>query len=227
MTRQPVPLAFADTSACAKSLKRSLDARHAAGQAPPSHLEMLNLLARAAGWRNYQALKARGDNPLLKIEHDVDIPSASEPNIDLTATARKALTQFDAAARLVRLPHKFSVQRMAMWALWTDFEDNRQYSEKEVNAVLNARHTFGDYATLRRELVNMQLLARLSDCSRYWKLSQEVPSEVQGFLQALAIAVATAAREAKSQRLSPAMASASPKAQAAGSLSPARQAKPA
>ena len=102
----------------------------------------------------------------------------------LSATVRKALLQFDESGRLVRLPNKLSVQQMTMWALWTQFAAHRKYTEKEVNAIANAFHTFGDPATLRRELVNMKLLGRKSDCSEYWKEAQRPSDEVQSFLRA-------------------------------------------
>jgi hypothetical protein len=73
---------------------------------------------------------------------------------------------------------------MTMWALWTQFAAHRSYTEKEVNAVVNAFHIFGDQATLRRELVNMKLLGRKSDCSEYWKEPHRPEQEVQGFLRA-------------------------------------------
>jgi hypothetical protein len=102
----------------------------------------------------------------------------------MSATVRKALFQFDDAGRLVRLPNKLSVQQMTMWALWTKFEANKKYTEKEVNAIINGFHTFGDQATLRRELVNMKLLGRKSDCSEYWKEPHRPNDEVQDFLRA-------------------------------------------
>jgi len=102
----------------------------------------------------------------------------------MSATVRKALFQFDDAGRLVRLPNKLSVQQMTMWALWTKFEANQKYTEKEVNAIVNGFHTFGDQATLRRELVNMKLLGRKSDCSEYWKEPHRPNDEVQDFLRA-------------------------------------------
>lgn len=171
MTRTLVPFARPDVSSLAKSLKHLLDERHAAGKAPPSHVELLNLLARVGGLRNFATLKA-GAGPATK---------AVEP---LGATARKALLQFDAERKLVRLPNKYSVQRMVMWPLWTQFAARRDYTEKEVSAILNAQHTFGDPATLRRELVNMKLLGRESDCSRYWKLPARPDPETRAFLKA-------------------------------------------
>jgi hypothetical protein len=57
MTRLLVPLSTPDVSAFTKTLKSFLDERHADGKAPPSHVELLNLLARAAGMRNFATLK--------------------------------------------------------------------------------------------------------------------------------------------------------------------------
>lgn len=192
MTRLQVPLATPDVSALAKTLKSFLHERHAAGKPPPGHVELLNLLARAAGLRNFATLKAaslaasaQGSAAAAAVL--AGRAAAKGLAIDLAAlspTARKALMQFDEAHRLVRLPNKLSVQQMAMWALWTQFAARRSYTEKEVNAILNAHHVFGDPATLRRELVNMKLLGRLSDCSKYWKEARRPDEDVRGFLQA-------------------------------------------
>jgi hypothetical protein len=183
MTRTAIALSAPDVSAFTKTLKAALDARHASGLAPPSHLELLNLLARAAGLRNFQTLKAQTS----LARPPVSLPQASAPAVNLATMSplvRKTLLQFDDERRMVRLPNKFSVQRLAMWAFWTQFEAPRRYTEKEVNAVLNAHHTFGDQATLRRELINMQLLGRKDDCSEYWKNPQQPSDEVQSFLVA-------------------------------------------
>jgi hypothetical protein len=192
MTRMQVPLATPDISALAKTLKTFLHERHAAGKPPPGHVELLNLLARSAGLRNFATLKAAS----LAVQAQGSAAAAAvlaghagnkSAAIDLGAlspTARKALMQFDEAHRLVRWPNKFSVQQMAMWALWTHFAARRSYTEKEVNAVLNAHHLFGDPATLRRELVEMKLLGRLDDCSKYWKEARRPDEDVRAFLQA-------------------------------------------
>jgi len=177
MSRIPVPYAAADISSLAKSLKSALDERHEAGRPPPSHVELLNLLARAAGVRNFQTLKAAPPVSAVAV-------ATPAPSIELSATARKALMQFDDAGRLVRLPNKYSVQQMVTWVMWTRFAARRDYTEKEVNAILNAQHTFGDPATLRRELVNMKLLGRESDCSRYWKEPRRPDADTRAFLSA-------------------------------------------
>ena len=57
MTRLLVPFSTPDVSAFTKTLKSFLDERHSAGKPPPSHVELLNLLARAVGLRNFATLK--------------------------------------------------------------------------------------------------------------------------------------------------------------------------
>ena len=191
MTRLLVPLSTPDVSAFTKTLKSFLDERHADGKTPPSHVELLNLLARAAGMRNFATLKkvVPAAPPSEKVQ-PTRMTSENNESVDtvnlasLSATVRKALIQFDDTGRLVRLPNKLSVQQMTMWALWTKFAANRKYTEKEVNAIVNGFHTFGDQATLRRELVNMKLLGRKSDCSEYWKEPHCPSKEMQDFLRA-------------------------------------------
>ena len=49
------------------------------------------------------------------------------------------------------------------------FEENREYTEKEVNAILKS--IFEDYATLRRYLIEYGYMGRTRDCRSYWKKS--------------------------------------------------------
>ena len=131
MTRLLVPLTTPDVSAFTKTLKGFLDERHVAGKALPSHVELLNLLARAAGLRNFATLKASVLNatPRVAPTSPAAVPGGSAIDLStLSATVRKALIQFDEAGRLVRLPNKLSVQQMAMWALWTQFAARRKYT---------------------------------------------------------------------------------------------------
>jgi hypothetical protein len=178
MSRESLPFVAPDLSAFARSLTRALKEREEAE--PPGHVEMLNLISRAAGHRNVQALRAaQRDLPPAPLAPE-DRP-AMPP---LTANARKALMQFDSRGRLIRWPHKFTVQRMAMWILWTLFESRRVYTEKEVNAILKAANDFGDHVTLRRELINHRLMTRKDDCSAYRKLVARPDDEVRALLAA-------------------------------------------
>ena len=128
MTRLLVLLSTPDVSAFTKKLKSFLNERHADGKAPQSHVELLNLLARAAGMRNFATLKkvVQAAQPSDKVQ---PIRTTSKNNeavkgvnlASMLAPVRKALIQFDDAGRLVRLPNTLSVQQMTMWALRTKF----------------------------------------------------------------------------------------------------------
>lgn len=57
------------------------------------------------------------------------------------------------------------------------FETGRTYTEKEVNAVIDAWHTFGDYFILRRLLIDYGLMERVLDGSRYWVSEKQEQGE--------------------------------------------------
>jgi hypothetical protein len=173
MAREATPLVVPDLSTFARSLGRALKTQQARSTEPLGHLHLQNLIARAAGYRNLQSLKATAAR----------LPRA-DAAAGLTDAARRALMQFDREGRLMRWPTRFSVQRLAMWLLWTRFEGRRVYSEREVNDILKAANAFGDHVTLRRELVNHRLLTRKSDCSEYRKVSAQPDAETRALLAA-------------------------------------------
>ena len=173
MSRVLLPLQTADLSSFAKSLAQQL----AGVPHPPGHQSLLNMLARAAGHRNLQSLRASQLTPPRPSR------STAAPPLPLSPAGRKALTQFDAHGRLSRWPHRYAVQRLALWVLWTHFDARRVYTQREVNDLLNAWATYGDHATLRRELVEMKLLARKPDCSEYRKLPAKPNDEIRAVIQ--------------------------------------------
>jgi len=177
MPREAVSFVVPDLSAFARSLARALTEREDAKQ--PGHVEMLNLIARAAGHRNVQALRASLEAPAAPLAAEDKAPA-----LPLSDSARRTLKQFDTRGRLVRWPSKYTIQKLAMWVLWTRFDSRRIYTEKQVNAVLMAANTFSDHVTLRRELVDHHLLARKSDCSEYRKLPARPDAETQALLAA-------------------------------------------
>ncbi len=182
MTRQAFPFAVSDMSAFARALGRSLAERQPLKPEPPGHVELLNLLARAAGQRNIQALRAAAATAATAVPA-LPVRAATTPQA-LSDNARKALGQFDEDGRLVRWPVKFAVQRLVMWTLWTRFDAKRVYTEKEVNAILKDANAFGDHVTLRRELINHRLMSRKSDCSEYRKLAARPDEETRALLHA-------------------------------------------
>ena len=69
--------------------------------------------------------------------------------------------------RLKVLSSREKKKLVALRRIAEEFEPDRQYSEKEVNAILKA--IFPDFATLRRDLIDYGYLKRTADCSAYWK----------------------------------------------------------
>lgn len=200
MTKETFALHIADVSAFARSLVASLAERHTDKPAPPGQVEVLNLIARTQGQRNWPALRQvlrqspaappAAAQSLLAGSADgssADPVASTEvepPASILSDNARKALAQFDKQGRLMRWPVKFSVQKLVMWVLWTRFDAKRSYTESEVNAVLKAAHMFFDHATLRRELIDHQLMTRKPDCSDYRKLPVRPDGEARALLGA-------------------------------------------
>jgi hypothetical protein len=186
--RELVPLRAADVSAFCKNLRQQL---LAAPALPPGHLALLNMLARSSGYRNYQALRAAAGSAAPD-EHAPSAPARPAPTPikraspgTLTRTAWRALGHFDTDGRLIRWPTQFAVQQLALWGLWLRLPAQRTLTEADVNRYVNAFHTFGDMATLRRELVNAKLVWRERDCSAYRKLAPATDEETRAFLDAL------------------------------------------
>ena len=180
MTRTVIPMTVPDLSGFARTLRRSLSEHLAEHAALPTHQALLNHLARAAGHRNLQALQTQTPKVTARAAR---APGSTAPPA-LSSAATKALGSFDAFGRMSRWPHKYSVQRLALWVLWMQFESRRVYTEREVNAVLKAWHTWGDHVTLRRELINDRLLTRKSDGSQYRKLPARPGEEARALMAA-------------------------------------------
>lgn len=75
----------------------------------------------------------------------------------------------DDMGRVTLWPSKRSLQLQALYYLAAQFEVGRDYTEREVNALLNRYHTFDDAALLRRELFEQGYINREKDGSRYWR----------------------------------------------------------
>lgn len=74
----------------------------------------------------------------------------------------------DGENRLVVFPAKRKMKLQALFYLASKFEKGKIYTEKEVNELLNQRHTFGDPATLRRELYDHRFIGRKPSGASYW-----------------------------------------------------------
>ncbi len=74
----------------------------------------------------------------------------------------------DKEGRLKQYPSKMKYKVIALIYLANKFEKGVSYTEKEVNEILDNKHTFNDRCLLRRELYNKKFINRLNDCSKYW-----------------------------------------------------------
>jgi hypothetical protein len=94
-------------------------------------------------------------------------------DVDYTLELKNYL---DDQERLKEWPSKRNrgrFQQLALEYLASKFEPDLYYTEKEVNALLNQHHTFGDPALLRRELFERGLVDRVRDGSAYWLKNAE------------------------------------------------------
>lgn len=166
MSKQIHSLMVADLSAFAKTLREQI----AGHDGTPSHVEMLTMLARAAGFRNYQHFKAIND----------DVAPA-EP-VDLTLV-EKVSRHFDAEGVLMRWPAKNNLQPLCLWALWARMEPGRNYADAENTQLLNAWASFGDHALLRRSMVDMGYVSRTPDGRVYRRIEQKPPAELSALMK--------------------------------------------
>lgn len=183
-SRDLVPFSSADISTFCKTLRAQLLANGA--EQAPSHLALLNMIAKSAGHKNYQALRAAAAAPRTvalqpAAAEPAPIPLPTDPN--LSATVKRAITHFDTAGRLIRFPTQLGVRLVALWGLWVRLPVKRDMTEAEVNGYIAKFHTFADNATLRRELVNARLLWRTKDGSVYRRMAVQPEGDAAALLK--------------------------------------------
>lgn len=185
MTRELTPLIAADLSTFAKQLRAQLAERIDSGAGLPGHVEMLNLLARAAGHRNVQALKAQAQAQAAAAAPAAAPRWHGPKNPALSPAADRVRRLFDERGRLSRWPSRRAEQVLALWCLWLPFDGKRRYSEREVNELINAHHDFGDHCLLRRELVELKLLQRTPGGAEYRKVAARPDEDTAALLRAV------------------------------------------
>jgi hypothetical protein len=175
MSRIALPLQIADLSDFAKSLRKQL----AEMPDPPGHVEMLNLLSRSAGFRNYQHFKSA-----LEARQRMATPVEAAAPID-HALVERAARMFDAHGRLQRWPTSRHLQDLCLWVLWSRLASRTNFNEKQISELIKRWHTFGDHALLRRALIAWQLVQRTPDGSEYRRIEQKPPAELRPLLARL------------------------------------------
>ncbi|MDU8911487.1 DUF2087 domain-containing protein [Aestuariicoccus sp. MJ-SS9] len=162
MTRDLVSLTIDDLSHFAKTLRAQLDA-------PPSHLQLLGMVARAAGYRNFQHLRA-AQTPV--------------PAFDRTRVSR-ALRHFDAEGRLLRWPSRNAMQNLCLWPIWAALPARETMTERQISARIDALTAFRDAAQIRRALVEFGMVTRNIDGSVYCRREQVPPPEALAVIRGL------------------------------------------
>lgn len=172
MTKTPISLRADDLTVFARALSRQL------GDASPSHLTLMNMIARASGFQNVQHMRsASAAERRLKNQKD-----------DLFADARsveRTLRQFDEFGRLCQWPSKRSIQTLALWALWATLPANRSLDERALSDHFANEHLFKDAATLRRTMISCGLLTRKIDGTDYRRIEQKPPADAKAVIHAL------------------------------------------
>jgi len=127
--------------------------------------------AKRAGWQTvwvrrgpHGKCKPRGpeETPDRSVRNLVEIA-----NMFVPADRVRLAESLDNAGAILKWPEKECDKRLVLEYLASRFESGRDYAEAEVSRLIDAHHRFGDYALLRRELVDRGLLARDDAGRRY------------------------------------------------------------
>jgi hypothetical protein len=169
MSRTLLPFHSDDISGLARSLKGQL----AGCESQPSHLELLNMLVRANGYRNFQHYRAQ----LAAKDQLESRPPASESGPIDFARIKRLLRIFDSAGKLARWPSKRSLQELCLWVIWAKLPARQVFTEKEINLLLDDNHQFGDHTLLRRWLCDYGMMSRTSDGREYRRVEKHPPPE--------------------------------------------------
>jgi hypothetical protein len=170
MTRIPLSLPVADLSAFARALHRELPA-------VPGHLSLMNMLARAAGFRNLQHLRASAKAGATLAAH-------AAPAADLTRV-QAALRFFDKQGRMSSWPSRTNIQHLCLWVLWSRLPRGESLTERQISARLTEWHLFGDPAILRRTLVELGLVSRAEGASAYLRIERQPTPEATALIRQL------------------------------------------
>lgn len=175
MSKTLLPFAVKDVSALARALGRELGET----ERKLGHVQLLNILARAAGYRNFQHFRAQAAAGAR-----LEAPLPAPDPVDHLLVERMA-RHFDAEGRMIRWPAKTSHQQLCLWVIWSRLPADRALSEPQINALIQAAHLFGDHAILRRELFNTGLVDRTQDCRVYRRVERRPPAEALALIRRL------------------------------------------
>jgi hypothetical protein len=176
MSKTSIPFFANDISALARSLRDQFgNCDHA-----PGHVELLNMLARSAGHRNYQGFLAQA-----AARHLLDHPQPAPEPVNYVQVKRLA-GYFNAEGRLATWPGKSSLQETCLWVLWSKLPSREVLTEDQLTARIRAGHLFGDHALLRRELCDRGMVTRTPDGREYRRVERQPSPEAIALIRHLA-----------------------------------------
>jgi len=182
MSKTLLPLHVDDISAFARSLGSQL----ADCGRTPGHVELLNMLARSSGHKNFQHLRASAvqAGQATPATQARPAPEPELPPVNPVRLTRLARL-FDRHGLLSRWPGKRGMEESCLWAVWARIPARQTFSEAQLNEVLNALHSFGDHALLRRGLIDSGMMTRTADGREYRRVEREPSAEALALMQRL------------------------------------------
>ena len=188
MSKTTLSITVPDVSALAKTIRHALEK---AENRTPGHVELLNILARGAGFRNFQHLKASQDAQMRLATPEPPPPVETEP-VD-HRRIEQVLRCFDRDGVLTRWPKKTQQQKLALWWCWSLLPARREMPEPEVNALLKRQNGFGDHVLMRREMIDWGMMSRSTDCRLYRRTECRPPADALVLIQHLQVRIRTRA----------------------------------
>src|SRR5262245_26322258 len=175
MTKPIFPFYASDISELARSLRSQL----VSCDHTPGHVELLNMLARAVGSRNFQHFRAKvvAEKRLLQ-------PGEALAPVDFVEL-RRLSRYFDVNGRWIRWPRKFSHQGPCLWVLWSKVPPRKTFSEREINELLLENHLFEDPALLRREMKDRGMMTRTRGGRVYRRVERKPPQTALALIRLL------------------------------------------
>lgn len=128
--------------------------------------------ARADGYYSVYSLQTAVLEEMAQRLLSAQTLPAVTQDLDRKAYDRQVLQAYLAEdGTLTKVPSQRRKLEVVLNFIAEKFEFDRQYSEKEVNAVIGALNP--DISGLRRDLISSKYLAREKDGSAYWRVKQE------------------------------------------------------
>lgn len=100
-------------------------------------------------------------------------PEPADPLVALRKRSRILDRLLDDRARVARWPVRRAQQLLVLDHIAAQIEEGVVWNEVELGHMLEELHAFNDPARIRRELVDLGILARKRDGSAYWKRTPE------------------------------------------------------